>query len=732
MSAQSNTLLFDGPDLNTDGDYSVTINQNLISSDEVVLVMCLRPQRVTGDITYSLLNGEEYVTIDDSTGSVTLQIDALNFPVEDTYMAVVQCSIMVRSETLRNNTNLNIHYSLENEYAPTFTHTSSLVISIVEIRNIIEDPHVITLNATDQDLGEPGEIIYEVWSVNEEGVFDLDSETGRISLISSLDYETAREYVLRVRASNPRLSGLEQKFAYTSVRIMVQDINDEPPVFNQIVYDVTFNENTQPQDFIQMSCTDPDTDDGDIGYVSQSQFLPFTIDIQTGFISASQQFNYEQTTSYSLAVKCIDFNDVHLSDTATVNIEILPVNEYRPERKGLGIAVVSISETTPPGTLIASGLLNTEAPVTMQFIDQDRGLDHGTVKFYYGETGTDMEIADEYFKLDTTTGNLTTIKSFDLNQCVENSEPTIIRLSITGCDIEVSSICPNIKFRIYVLPLECVPTFPHDTFEIKVNETAQVGAELQIIPCDIPGLEEENTTLAIVTATIDRDIMQSFSIDRSGRLTLQGPLDYEQRQNYSFFIYCTDSRQNQDFTVVNVNVLPENDNSPFFDQALMIFNVSVPISSTPYTIGRIEANDNDIDDGDTLIYSIEDNPYFSLDENENIVLEVLPSDPLQDTFVLEAEASDGQFTATTTILILLSTRQTISCVPDTSEQTDESDSGNIAIGVIGVLSAIIFAIVVMSIVLLVYVFYRRTHRTEVIQNGSLRIIHTGHDHQLKE
>ena len=62
------------------------------------------------------------------------------------------------------------------------------------------------------------------------GVFSIDRFSGKVILVRSLDFETQREYRLRVTASDTAHT------ARTVLTIRVTDVNDNPPIFMQSSY----------------------------------------------------------------------------------------------------------------------------------------------------------------------------------------------------------------------------------------------------------------------------------------------------------------------------------------------------------------------------------------------------------------------------------------------------------------------------------------------------------------
>ena len=107
------------------------------------------------------------------------------------------------------------------------------------------------LLATDPDTGGPDATLS--WSGG-SSPFEINS-TGQLSLTSSLDRETTSSYTLTFVVSDggdPSLS------AIGGVTVTVTDINDNPPVFEQLSYSAEITENQGPTELFRVVATDMD------------------------------------------------------------------------------------------------------------------------------------------------------------------------------------------------------------------------------------------------------------------------------------------------------------------------------------------------------------------------------------------------------------------------------------------------------------------------------------------
>lgn len=123
---------------------------------------------------------------------------------------------------------VNIHDC--NDHQPTF-EAEQFDTSIRESATV--GSTVITLRATDQDVGKNSEIEYSIETVNGGGLttpeqdvntFKIDSKSGVISTRSSLDREIADIYSIVVQATDLAALQDERKSATATIIVKVLDV----------------------------------------------------------------------------------------------------------------------------------------------------------------------------------------------------------------------------------------------------------------------------------------------------------------------------------------------------------------------------------------------------------------------------------------------------------------------------------------------------------------------------
>ncbi|NWV29369.1 PCD23 protein, partial [Origma solitaria] len=216
----------------------------------------------------------------------------------------------------------------ENDHSPLFAKTQ-YQISVTE--DLEEGSAILDLSASDEDDGLNGEVMYSLID-DTYGAFAIDTVTGSIVSTKALDRETKSRYTFRAVASDcsthfPRST--------TVMTVLIQDVNDNVPKFEQNYYKASVWEGQSPKtDIIQVFATDLDSGlNGETEYsiLSGNENATFLIDSARGILAIHTGLDYENTSSYRfLVLLASDRGTPSLNSTATVLITVLDVNDNPP------------------------------------------------------------------------------------------------------------------------------------------------------------------------------------------------------------------------------------------------------------------------------------------------------------------------------------------------------------------------------------------------------------------
>ncbi|NXM05175.1 PCD23 protein, partial [Tyrannus savana] len=294
----------------------------------------------------------------------------------------------------------------ENDHSPLFAKTQ-YQISVTE--DLEEGSAILDLYASDEDDGLNGEVMYSLID-DTFGAFAIDSVTGSIVTTKALDRETKSQYTFRVVASDcsthlPRSTTV----TLCGVTVLIQDVNDNVPKFEQSYYKASVWEGQSPNmDIVQVFATDLDSGlNGETEYsiLSGNENATFLIDSARGILATNTGLDYENTSSYRfvetasshhLVLLASDCGTPSLNSTATVLITVLDVNDNAPVFSSPEYHV-HVKESIPIGSHVTEVSANdcdagTNAEITYAIIS---GNDRG------------------HFRLDGKTGSMDLMKTLD-------------------------------------------------------------------------------------------------------------------------------------------------------------------------------------------------------------------------------------------------------------------------------------------------------------------------------
>ena len=205
------------------------------------------------------------------------------------------------------------------------------------------------VDASDVDVGVVHDIKYVIESGNDDDIFAIDADTGIISIIGALDYETAEEHILVVKAED---KGVEAGTTTAEVTIAVSDVNDNAPMFEAAAIAVTVDENaTMNHEVVQVVASDIDTNTTlTYNITAGNEAGHFSIDASDGTISVAAALDFEVAPmQYLLKVEASDGTN---SNTQDVSITLNDINEA-PEFAE-SIYTATLVENVAVGTIVAT------------------------------------------------------------------------------------------------------------------------------------------------------------------------------------------------------------------------------------------------------------------------------------------------------------------------------------------------------------------------------------------
>ncbi|XP_019639951.1 PREDICTED: uncharacterized protein LOC109481803 [Branchiostoma belcheri] len=245
-------------------------------------------------------------------------------------------------------------FSAPNENSPVFAN-ETFVVSVRE--NAPVGTKIGKVSADDADAGRNGYVTYSISPGSEADMFLVDGETGEISTIVQLDYESlAKKTISLVVVARDK--GVPSLSASAAVEVAVLDTNDHCPTFQE---DSTSIQHTlRPGQSLNITATDRDSGvNGKVTYsiLGEGNNGRYSINESTGVITLRDDITPGR---YTFVVVSIDQAAVPCSSRLTVTViveeEGIPVPEQvlssTVETRASSSPVVDVSSIVPTQTFM--------------------------------------------------------------------------------------------------------------------------------------------------------------------------------------------------------------------------------------------------------------------------------------------------------------------------------------------------------------------------------------------
>lgn len=289
-----------------------------------------------GEFTYTLANGKGDFGIN-STGDITIS-SLLDRETTDFYNLIVTAIDQGSFLQLSSTATVNVSISDVNDNTPLFA--SNLYTALEFPENSTVDSLVVTVNATDADLGENSVLSFSIVSGDDENHFRIETEqigtmfVGKVLVNKALDYEKVSSYFMSIKAQD---SGIEPKGTTVSLSVTLMNINDIYPMFSSNSYVFEISEDAVPLSPVG-TVVASDSDVGSFGIIAGYSFpldvssdinTTFSISPSTGVITLIATLDYDTgPNSFSFSVVATDGGG--LKSTSSVLVNVINTNEFQP------------------------------------------------------------------------------------------------------------------------------------------------------------------------------------------------------------------------------------------------------------------------------------------------------------------------------------------------------------------------------------------------------------------
>ncbi|RVE58556.1 hypothetical protein OJAV_G00195480 [Oryzias javanicus] len=424
-----------------------------------------------GSIRY-ILTGEgagTTFTIDDGTGDIHA-IQRLDREVKSQYVLRAQARNRLTDMPLEPESEFIVKIQDINDNEPKFLDGPYRA-TVPEMSKV--GTPVIQLTATDADDPTYGNSARVVYSILEgQPYFSVDAKTGMVRVsLADMDRETRENYTVVIQAKDMggQLGGLA---GTTTVNITLSDVNDNAPVFDQRLYQMSVLESAPVGSVVGRVWAK----DRDVGVNAEMKYRVIdgdgrdTFDISTdpsnrfGIILVKKLLDFEKKPSYTLKVEGVNThpdltlqNPGPFKDVTIVHVSVEDVDE--PPLFDSAAYYVELPEDAEIGTVVK----------TVSARDPDAA--NNTVRYSIEKTSD----PDKFFYIELTSGSLMTVRSLD------REEISWHNITVLAMEMNNPSQISSVSVAVKVLDVNDNPPSLTHYLETYVCDNAKAGQLVETV-----------------------------------------------------------------------------------------------------------------------------------------------------------------------------------------------------------------------------------------------------------
>lgn len=534
----------------------------------------------------------EYFSVNKETGVVSI-LKAIDRETVCSFRDDCQLSFEVAARSLYTEFFSLVQFTIVitdiNDNPPEFTQRE-FELNMPE--NVEVDRSFQLPTAFDRDTG-PGNGVTEYLILKGEPFFNIkttETVPNRtdvyLHLVSSVNRELSSTYKILVGAKD---GGIPSLTGTLTVEVHISDINDNFPVFQQPVYLQKIPEDTRRDQIImRVTATDADTGpNGELTYTFSTLQPPddlsfFRIDPSTGDIYLIKPIDSRSGHLVELIIEASDKGHPPKTSTTTVRIQVEDTVNSMPE-----IIIDTLSD-------------NKGISEVSEFADIGKVVAHVSVRDPdSGENGqTDCKIHPDVFEV-------VPLEDFGkykavLKSVLDREVRDKYNVTVSCKDNGLPSLLARDYFVVKVLDEnDQTPKFSQRVYQATLLENNSPGAfitQLNVTDNDI-GINAEFFYQVVGSHE------QTFSVDKTGRMTANIPLDREEAGKIVVTIRATDKAVSplSSSATVEITLLDVNDERPEFSQPIYTLEVEEENPPGKY-VGIVSAADKDLGANGSIYY----------------------------------------------------------------------------------------------------------------------------------
>ncbi|CAH1775936.1 unnamed protein product [Owenia fusiformis] len=440
-----------------------------------------------------------------------------------------------------------------------------------------------------------------------EGVayFSYNQVTYELTLTKSVD-DLADLCVPSLRIGGKCIIAIEGSMPLEylfSLEVPLEHTNDNPPVFQQEVYELEVSESHLPGTSLDgglITATDADCYPGDL---EKADIVTYTLQ---SVQPKSNAFELNKTSGEIKLVKELDY-DIGIHE---YSLKVIASDSRRPPKTSSTTVCVHVidEDDLPPmfdSHVYKSTLIGDRPPVTGEFlqfdpeniraVDQDEGQD-APIEYRIVDASSDVE---EHFAIDPSTGSVRQIKPVGRHTNIANGEvpgfPTFM-FTVQAIQMDDPGMMCNCSVVIAVDDVnDHAPKFEDDVYNATIKENTPTGTIVMKVSADDDDYGINNEFEYVL-----QDQSGAFEIGESSGIVAvkdESVLDREQRQNFRLSVAAIetkskDRKRSRPNALLEIYLDDVNDNGPVFPKTEYSYSITDG-TLEGHLIGQIIASDAD-------------------------------------------------------------------------------------------------------------------------------------------
>ncbi|XP_018410363.1 PREDICTED: protocadherin gamma-B2-like [Nanorana parkeri] len=417
--------------------------------------------------------------------------------------------------------------------------------------------------------------------------FLVNSENGDLYVMDRIDREglcgTKQNCLISFE------SVIENPLHLYTVKVDIQDVNDNAPSFSKDVFDILISESALPGVRLSLGhAQDPDIGSNSVQRYTIDENMFFSL----GEITASDGIKYpelilekpldrEKKIIYSLTLTASDGGQPSKTGTAHINVKVLDVNDNFP-KFDKDTYEIHLKENTPIGFVVFQ----------LNATDKDEGS-NAEITYSFSNV---PENAHDIFIIDSKNGSIKVIRDIDFE--VAEEYKIIVEAKDGG------GLAAQCKISILIIDInDNAPEITITSVSATVPEDSPPDTIIALINVQDLDSGENGEVVCEISDTLPFKLILSSA--NYYKLVTTKSIDRERTSHYNLTINALDKGSPQLSTNITfqLGISDVNDNMPIFDQTNYIVYVQ---ENNPQgtSIYRIHASDYDINQNAKISYSI--------------------------------------------------------------------------------------------------------------------------------